>query len=150
MAVNKYIISGKGFLEDVKGDKNSECVWTKNIRTAKSFTFNQANSFIEFIKNNTTFHDDCFIWSPFEENYVKGLYEVVRRSTYYSILDDNECDVLEWYAKKVSSADSDFIFLNSSKEIKKESKYYSYEEATEIAKSKNIRILKAISKIVNN
>jgi len=149
MATNKYVISGKGFLEEIKTGKNPECIWTKSIRTAKSFTFNQATGSIGFIKNETNFHEDCFIWSPFEENYTTGLYEVVRRESYHSIFDDDDRNVLEWYANKVSAADSDLICLNNIKQNKKEQKYYSYEEAIEIAKSKNIVMLKEITKILN-
>jgi len=150
MAINKYIISGKGFLQELKTGKLPECIWSKSIRTAKSFTFKQADGAIEYIKNNIDSNESCFVWSPFEENYVTGLYEVVRRSSYYSIMDENYCDVLEWQAKKVQSSDSDIIYLNNTKEDKKNQKYYSYEEAIEIAKMKNIRMLKELIKIVND
>lgn len=149
MPDNKYVISGKGFLEELKSGRYPECVWTKSIRTAKTFTLRQANGAIEYIKKNIETHDECFVWSPFKETQPTGLYEVVRIPCYYNYLDEKDCGVLEWFTRKVSETDSDLTYLKKEKENKKSPEYYSFEEAKEVAKSKNIKILEEITRILS-
>lgn len=133
MSNNKYIISGQGFLKELTSGRIPTCSWTTSLKNAKSFTLNQAKGAIEYIKNNFESQDNYFIWSPFAETYEKDTYEVVRRDSFYSMMEETNYKVLEWYPCK-STAYSDFDHLKNLNENKIIQKY-SYEEAVEIAKN---------------
>ena len=151
----KYIISGKGFLKSIEfvseinhfGKK--KCIWTKTLQDAKAFTSNQAKGYIDIINKMFDSEDSCFIWSPFDETCTKGLYEVNRRASFYNISSENEHSILEWYIRKVTVSKSDLSVLNDMRKDKLSKQYYSFEEATEIAKQKNLIMLEELLKVLN-
>lgn len=58
-------------------------------------------------------------------------------------------EVLEWRLKRVKEISSDFNFLNNLKNPSGRT-FYTFSEATEIAKQRNIKILNEIQQILEN
>lgn len=153
-SATKYIISSHGFfvnlefVSEIPHLGKQKCIWSKTLREAKACTLNQAKGYIDIINKIYESDDCCFIWSPFDTTYHKGLYEVVRRQSYYSLMDEKEHNILEWYVSKVTVSENDLSVLNDLKSDKSSKKYYSFDEATEIAKQKNLLLLEELIKII--
>jgi hypothetical protein len=146
MSQNKYIVSNLGFLKEIqlseKRDKERDLfdiIWTSKLRDAQKFTKNQANLVIK--KHNL----NCFVWNPYEEEHTKEKdYKVVRRSSFYNILDDSSYNVLEWLVVKNFSHKTDIGFLTKGSE-----ELYDFVTATRIAREKNELILQEITNVLN-
>ena len=152
MSQNKYIVGCEGFLKEIQENKqfhtddigrvyqtqtNAIILWTPKLREAQNFTAKQANLVIKKHKLN------CFIWNPYEEEYVKE-YKVVRRSSFHNFFDESDHNVLEWLVVKNDLPKTDIRFLTNGSD-----KLYDFDTATRIAQEKNELILQEISKILN-
>jgi hypothetical protein len=140
--MNNFIVSGKGFLVlmERNEDHTKSPVWTRVLRQATSYNSRQA---IQLIEKNKL---DAFIWNPYCEEPIRGMWEVVRRSDYHDFINEEEHNALEWMPRKVMmESKSDARFLISKGKTPPE--YYSQEEAVEIAKQRNeVAIAELISK----
>ena len=143
MGQTKFIISSDGFLGDIKrlerGEK--EYVWVDTIRKAKLYSLKETKKIIEESPIK------CFIWAPFTKEPIKDKFMVVRREAHYDFFNDEDHQVLEWCVMRVHDSESDIKFLKNITATAK-TPYYSFDEATEIAKQKNLKILNEITQIL--
>jgi len=144
MSMNKYIVSGQGFLKESHFDRDEKkqlFTWTRTLRDAKQFKSKGARLFIE--SNNL----DAFIWNPFSEEPVKNKWRVVRRSKHHDFFNDEDHEVLEWMVQLVMmESNSDAKYLATNKNSNPETLYDIKEEAEEVAKEKNHAILIELQK----
>lgn len=138
-----YIVSGKGFYKETIYNELHErkVIWVNKISNAKSFKSGEAN------KRICNLGIDAWVWNPYEETPIKDRWDVVQRSNHYNFLDDENNLVLEWMVIRMTGlCDSDVKFI---KNKAPQNRYYSYDEAIQIAKEKNIKMLEELQTKIN-
>jgi hypothetical protein len=142
-----YIVTSEGFLKDSFFDKEklSKCfIYTNKIREAKIFKCNKsAKDYIE--KNNL----NAFIWNLKEQEPIKDKYRIRRRSSYINCNTfERTHDVLEYCIERiVNEHNSDLTYLKNNLKI---DEYYNFEQAVEICKEKNLKMLAELKYKINN
>ena len=135
MAQNSFVVSGKGFFKGSIFDpitRTTTSHWTNKLREAKQFTSSSAE---KFVKNAT---EPMFVFRPWEEEMQsEKKYRVVERQ--YDCNKPKRFEVEPFYIPK-----NDLEFLKSKGKLPEN--VYSFEEATEIAKSKNQEIIDYLQK----
>jgi hypothetical protein len=135
MAANSFIASGKGFFKSSTFDPTTKTTisnWTNKLREAKRFTSSSAEKFIQ----NAS--EPMFVFRPWEEELqIDKKYKVVERSNGWD-------KPKSWVVEPHYTPSNDLEFLKSKGQAPEN--VYSFEEATEIAKSKNQEIIDFLQK----
>lgn len=109
--MKNYICTAKGFVKSAGfNGENHEFVieYTEKLREAKKFNTKTAQ---KFILNHEI---EGFIWKPFAQEAVRGMYEVKQRYNYG--FEEREDKIMEWMPVKITmGSDSDVSFLMSNK-----------------------------------
>lgn len=138
--MNNFIITSKGFLSDITiGDETQGYAkifhWSESIRKAKRFNKKSALNIISKYKL------DAFIWNPYKEEHIVDKWEVVRRTDYFSYLNDEKHEVLEWYPRKiVMGKKTDIGFLKNEPEPEQ----FTKEMAHIVAKARNAAMIEEL------
>jgi len=144
--MNNFIVSSKGFLKSIIFDKENnkhEIEYTQLLREAKRF---KSKAAIELIKK---FEIDGFIWNPYKEEPIKDKWCIYQRNDYYTFLDEETHNVLEWLPKKVVMESKTDVKHLTSNGINNIVYYDSYEEAAEVCRLKNTVMIKELQDKIN-
>lgn len=136
-----FIAGSKGFFKSYTFDEKYNKIfhWTDKIREAKQFqTAGKATKYIAGMNL------DAFVWNPYKEEPIRDKYDVIKKRSYYS---SNDL-IHEWVIEKVmmkSNTDAKFIENKQTEE----SKYYTLEQAQEIAFERNMAMFKELKTKLN-
>lgn len=139
--MNNFILSGKGFLKSITFDDESKKLlfkWTQHIREAVKFkTSTTARNFIKKHKF------EAFVWNPYEEEPIRGKWEISKRSEYNRFSNVNH-KVLEWRPVRVVMEKKTDVNFLVTKGINNKTYYDSFEDAVDACIVKNNEILNEI------
>ena len=136
MAAHIFITTSKGFVKGAifnKETKETTVEYVDRLRYAQAFSAKPAVAFLK--KHNI----EGFLYNPFEQEPVRDMYKVVKRSE-YSIMNERDNLTQEYYVQKaIMENDTDISFLLSGK--RKAVDLMTFEEARDKAIELNSKMI---------
>lgn len=111
--MKNYICTAEGFMKSAgfsQEEQDFVIIYTEKVREAQAFNTKTAMKFMENhgIKG--------FVWKPHEQEAVRNMYVVRKRSNFGKYIKNTDNDMLEWIVDKIVMVhDSDVSFLMSNK-----------------------------------